>query len=81
MKERYLTQSLALCVGFILLFGVIAVNHASLPASQNGTSLVADGVPLPLPDPPPPKSFMGSSSVMDGVPLPLPDPPPPKSIA
>jgi hypothetical protein len=65
MKKRHLTQLLTLCAGFILLSAVI-----------QGTTAVVDGVPLPLPDPPPPKGILASS--FDGVPLPLPEPAPKK---
>jgi hypothetical protein len=76
MKKRHLTQLLTLCAGFILLSAVIPVNPASLCPSQQGTTAVVDGVPLPLPDPPPPKGILASS--FDGVPLPLPEPAPKK---
>ena len=76
MKKRHLTQLITLCAGFILLSAVIPVNPVSLRRQQQGTTVVADGVPLPLPDPPPPKGILGLS--IDGVPLPLPEPAPKK---
>jgi hypothetical protein len=79
MKQSHLTQFLALSVGFILLSAVVPVNPASLRPSQQGTTFIAKGISLTLPDPPlTPKPVVGS--FIDGVPLPVPEPPPPKGI-
>ncbi len=80
MKPRTWTQVVVLAGASILLFGIGSVNHSSLPISERGPVLVADGVPLPPPEPLPPKQISGLS-VMDGVPLPPPEPLPPKNFS
>jgi hypothetical protein len=74
MKQRPLTQFLALSVGLILLSAIVPVNAASLPPAQLGYTIDTDGVPLPPPGPPPKPSVM--PAVTDGVPMPPPGPPP-----
>ncbi|HTZ58072.1 MAG TPA: hypothetical protein VMB49_08250 [Acidobacteriaceae bacterium] len=78
MKNRVVTQVLALSAALLLLCLAFPVNsHAVVPSSSRTVSM--DGVPLPppvkqvtdgVPLPPPVKQF--ASSVTDGVPLPPP---------
>jgi len=73
MKRSPLMQFVVLCVGLILLSAIVPVNPSSVLSRVDRSTLVADGVPLPPPEPAP-KHIAGM--LPDGVPLPAPEPPP-----
>ncbi len=75
MKKRLLVLFVAPAVTAIVLSLAVPVNRSSQIPKQKGAVVLADGVPLPPPTPPPPKK---GTMVADGVPLPPPTPPPPK---
>jgi len=66
MQNRLHVLGLAVSISLILLFAVSAVNSSTHPLST--AVLVADGVPLPPPEP------RHITSIIDGVPLPPPEP-------
>lgn len=68
MKNRSLIQFFVLCVGLILLSAILPVNPSSLLHLRHNSTLVADGVPLPPPEP------RHITNLIDGVPLPPPEP-------
>jgi hypothetical protein len=68
MKNRSLMQFFAVCVGLILLSAILPVNSSSLLHLRHDSTLIADGIPLP---PPEPRHF---NSLPDGIPLPPPEP-------
>jgi len=76
MKKEYLILKGALSVSLIVLSLGIVVNHRISNKNSLGKAQVADGVPLPPPNQPPPK--LGLALMADGVPLPPPNQPPPK---
>jgi hypothetical protein len=76
MKKQFLILKGLLSVSLIVLSVAVPVNFQLLGKAGAGNIQVADGVPLPIPPTPPPKS---SVLVADGVPLPIPPTPPPKS--
>ena len=78
MKTQFLILKGMLSVSLIVLSVAAPVNQQLPGKAISGSTQVADGVPLPLPPTPPPKT---SVIVADGVPLPLPPTPPPKSMS
>jgi hypothetical protein len=76
MKKEYLILKGALSVSLIVLLLGVAVNHRISTHIHFGKTQVADGVPLPPPNQPPPK--LDGTLTADGVPLPPPNQPPPK---
>jgi hypothetical protein len=77
MKNHFPIPKIALSVSLIVLSLAAPVNRQLAGKTTPGNIQVADGVPLPLPPTPPPKST--TVLVADGVPLPIPPTPPPKS--
>ena len=77
MKNKFLTLKIILSVSLIVLSIAVPVNYRLAGAVGWGNSHVADGVPLPPPNQPPPK--LGVVQTADGVPLPPPNQPPPKN--
>jgi hypothetical protein len=56
MTTRRAILGLAVALNLILLSLALPVNHGSALPSQASPQLVADGIPLPPPVPPPPKN-------------------------
>ena len=77
MKNKFLTLKIILSVSLIVLSIAVPVNYRLAGRVGAGNSHVADGVPLPPPNQPPPK--LGVVQSADGVPLPPPNQPPPKN--
>jgi hypothetical protein len=78
MKNQFLILKDVLSVSLIVLSLAAPVNRQLPAKTMSGNMQVADGVPLPPPTTPPPKST--NLLVADGVPLPPPTTPPPKAI-
>ena len=76
MKKQFLFLNSVLSVMVIVLLLDAGVNHQVNVRLGSQSSQMADGVPLPPPVNPPPKSMNGLMA--DGVPLPPPVNPPPK---
>jgi hypothetical protein len=77
MNYKFLNLKGALSVSAIVLSIAAPVNCRLAASSGTGNTQLVDGVPLPPPTQPPPKS--GVLLTADGVPLPPPTQPPPKN--
>jgi hypothetical protein len=77
MKSYSFILKVTLSVSLIVLSVAVPVNYGLAGGVGWGNSHVADGVPLPPPNQPPPK--LGVVQTADGVPLPPPVQKPPNN--
>ncbi len=81
MKKSWQFLAVALSLSLIVLSAVVEVNYPRTAFRWNNRTQMADGIPMPPPQPPPKKTLGVNILVADGIPMPPPQPPPKKTVS